>query len=428
MHPAARAPVARLCIRFAIAMALALAAAAAAAPPGTPVASGPIRLHEVRAVAAGMDPVRLARVDSIIEAGIADGAAPGVALAVGRHGQLVRLRGYGRIDWMSDAAPVTDSTLYDLASLTKVLATTVAAMRHVDDGELSLDAPVWRYLPYWPRKGRAGRIRIRHLLTHTSGLPAGYDLWAIDGDRRDRLRRIARMGVRFEPGTRTLYSDLGMIVLGAVIERIRGERMDSYLQRRVWRPLGLRETAFNPLHPTNGSPFDLDRIAYTEVDHTVRHTHVHGVVHDLNAWAMDGVAGHAGLFSSARDLAVIAQDLLDGARGRESRIARPQTIRRFVEPRGNGRALGWDVPSGARSPAGRFLSADAFGHTGYTGTSIWIDPERDLFVVLLTNRVDPTAANERHKALRRDVHDAVALAIADETVVARRDARGEVGR
>ncbi|HET9986238.1 MAG TPA: serine hydrolase domain-containing protein [Longimicrobiales bacterium] len=352
-----------------------------------------------------MDSVMLAALDSIVPAAIADGATPGAAVAIGRHGKLVWLKGYGRTDWAPTAPEVTDSTLYDLASLTKPLATTLAAMRLVQAGDLDLDAKVSRYLRYWPRRGAASRIRIRHLLSHTSGLPPDRDLWAIGDDRTSRLRRLSHTHLIARPGRESEYSDVGMIVLGAVIERVTGRRLDAYLQSRVYGPLRLRETTFTPLSPVGHSPFDLDRIAPTEFSRVLGRP-IQGRVHDSNADALGGVAGNAGLFSSVRDVAVLCRELLRGVQGESNKLARAATVRRFASARIAGRALGFDLPD----PDGPF-SRRAFGHTGYTGTSFWIDPARDLFVVLLTNRVDPSSDNHKHIALRTAVHDVVIRAV-----------------
>jgi CubicO group peptidase (beta-lactamase class C family) len=430
-----------------------------------PVLAGGTR-GETRPELVGFASERLARLDSTIEEAIRNGAAPGAALAIGRRGELVRLRGYGRLTYASNAPVVTDSTLFDLASLTKVVGTTTAIMKLVDQGRLDLDLPIVQYLRSWPSQGPNSGITLRHLLTHTSGLPAGADLWTTSG-REAKISRIARMRPVSEPGVRTVYSDLGMIVSAAVVESVTGERIDDYLQREVFEPLLLRETIYNPsdrmlMNPgtlapiivsavarsmffsplsiladwseAEGAPaplferthvdgrlFDLTQIAPTEFSQS-RGAPLQGVVHDRNAASFDGVAGHAGLFSSARDLAVFAQVMLNAAaHDMDSKIARAATIDLFVSRSpGTLRALGWDLAAG-RSSAGSYFPATSFGHTGFTGTSIWIDPEHDIFVVLLTNRVFPTASNQKHIALRRAVHDAVELAVADEVVEARGD-------
>jgi CubicO group peptidase (beta-lactamase class C family) len=391
---------ARSLIRFAAGLALVIASATAAHAGGAGRSAllGP----------EGGD--RFARVDSIIAAAIRNGATPGAALAIGRRDGEVHVRTFGRIDWAEGAPGVTDSTLYDLASLTKVVGTTAAAMLLVQQKRLSLDAPVYRYLPAWPKKGTKAKVTIRHLLLHTSGLPAGEDLWWVPGDRWERIKWIASRPLVRRPGQRTVYSDLGMIILGAVVERITGERMDEFLDTRLYQPLGMRDTRFNPLDPRHGSLFDVARIAPTEIDNSVRKTHVHGEVHDLNAAALGGVAGHAGLFSSVRDVAKFAQLMLTGATGKDTPVLRGSIIQRFLATRTTKRALGWELTKGTST--GHYLSGSSFGHTGFTGTSIWVDPKRGYYIVLLTNRVDPTSANTKHLALRRAVAEAVSEAMA----------------
>lgn len=371
---------------------------------------------------AGLNPTVMARLDSAIEAAIAAGATPGAALAVVRHGQVVRLRGYGRTDWDPTSPPVTDSTLYDLASLTKVVGTTTAAMILVRQGRLALDRPIWHYLSWWPRTGRQGRITVRQLLRHTSGLPAGMEIWKGRGSRTARLHRLAHARVRYPPGTTRVYSDVGMILLGAVIEQVAGARLDEFLAREVFGPLAMTDTRFNPLHPRAGSPIHLARIAPTELD--PRRGLVHGTVHDLNAAVLGGVAGHAGLFSSVRDLARFGEAVLDGIEGRPSLLAERISFTTMLKrgPR-TGMPLGWDIPEGPHSAAGSYFPISSIGHTGFTGTSIWIDPEHDLFVVLLTNRIDPSAANQKHQELRQEVHDLVQLSIEDQIVGKRVDAQ-----
>ena len=430
-----------------------------------PAAAENARGGETRAELLGFSSARLARLDSTIEAALRAGAAPGAALAIGRRGSLVRLRGYGRLTYAADAPAVTDSTLFDLASLTKVVGTTTAIMKLVDAGRLDLDVPIGHYLLSWPAEGHAAEITLRHLLTHTSGLPAGANLWTTAG-REAKISRIAAMRLAAPPGTQTIYSDLGMIVTGAVVESVTGERLDDYLEREVFAPLRMNDTFFNasermirderslaPLivrsisrslffapfslladwaeEENAATPmfaratkrafpklFSMSQVAPTEFSRS-RGEALRGDVHDQNAAALDGVAGHAGLFSSARDLAVFAQVMLDASAHKiDSPIVKASTVEFFVSRRMNGRGLGWEMPNG-RSSAGDYFPENAFGHTGFTGTSIWIDPERDLFVVLLTNRVFPTASNKKHIALRRAVHDAVELAVADEVVTTR---------
>lgn len=411
--------------------------------PGVPAPAVPQQssvLTMARPEEVGMDSAALAQVDELVRRAIIGSATPGAALAVGRHGRLVRLAGYGSLDWAPGSAPVTDSTLYDLASLTKVIGTTTAVMILADEGRIDLDVPVARYLPEWHGGGAKARVTVRHLLLHTSGLPAYAPLWRELRGRDAYLRRIGAMALDHPPGTRTVYSDLGIILLGVIIERQSGTTLDQFLADRVFGPLGMRDTGFRPVgegelalggagQGVGGSgngpatPHPHARIAPTEVDTVFRMRHVHGEVHDENAYALGGVAGHAGLFSSARDLAAFAQMMLDrGSYGGYSLI-RPETVDAFTrrQSRASSRALGWDTPSGNRSAAGDYFSSRSFGHTGFTGTSIWIDPERSLFVVLLTNRVNPTRANNQHIALRRDVHDAVQRSIIDMPVERRSD-------
>ncbi|MDQ3388048.1 MAG: beta-lactamase family protein [Gemmatimonadota bacterium] len=358
----------------------------------------------------GMDPSLPGRLDSIARTAIAGGAAPGIALAVGRYGRLIHSQGYGRIDWKSSAPAVTDSTLFDLASLTKVVATTTAAMILEEEGRLGLDRPVAEYLPELDDSAKAG-ITVRMLLTHTGGLEAFAPLFREFRGREEYLRQINLRPLKRAPGTATEYSDWDLILLQLVVERITGKALDIFTQERIFGPLGMHDTGFGP------EPHLRPRIAATEVD-ADRGGLIHGEVHDPNAWALGGVAGHAGLFSTARDLAAFAQMLLNGGEYWGVRLLKPETIARWTSIQGPGasRAFGWDTPSG-RSSAGRHFGPRSFGHTGYTGTSLWVDPERGLFLVLLTNRVNPTASNQKQIPLRRAVADAVQEAILDAPLI-----------
>jgi beta-glucosidase-like glycosyl hydrolase/CubicO group peptidase (beta-lactamase class C family) len=374
--------------------------------------------------AVGMSSAELVRVDSIILAAVGDSAASGVALAVGRRGRLVALRGYGELAWGS-GRPATPTSLFDLASLTKVVGTTTAAMLLVQEGRLDLDERVVAYLPWWSgRDPRKADVTVRQLLLHRSGLPA-FRQWFFQIQGVDAYKQaVADEPLEAVPGTTTAYSDIGAMTVAWVIEAVAGEPLDNFLETRVFQPLGMRETTFLP-----GNAL-LPRIAATELDTLWRRELVWGRVHDENADAAGGVAGHAGLFGSALDLSVFARMMLNngvapaclppGDGGEPCPVLRAEPVP-LLDPgvlaefttRYDGtssRALGWDTPSGASS-AGDHLSGRAFGHTGFTGTSIWIDPELDLWVVLLTNRVHPSRANQKHVALRRAVHDAVALAI-----------------
>ena len=387
-------------------------------PPDGGEASTGAPLGEVPGAEVGMSDEALDRIDALVEAAIREGATPGAALVVGRGSRVVRLRGYGRLGW-DEGEPSVDprTTLYDLASLTKVVGTTSAVMLLVDRGALELDAPVVRYLPDWGRGDpRKGEVTIRHLLLHRSGL-APFRRWYTELRGKEAfVQAIQEEALEVPAGTRTAYSDIGFMTLGLVVEAVSGRSLDRFLQEELWAPLGMTDTGFLP------DPAQRPRIAPTEED-PVRGGIVRGLVHDENAWAMGGVAGHAGLFSTAADLARFVSALREAAAG----TAGPEgvlpsgVVDRWTRraDQGSTRALGWDTPSLNGSSAGDYFSTFSFGHTGFTGTSIWVDRERDLWVVLLTNRVHPTRENALHVPLRRAVHDAAARAVTDMPVTRR---------
>ena len=388
-------------------------------------AAGQISPLEGDPAAAGMSEAVLQALDRRILQAIADSASPGAALAVVRHGQLVRLRGYGRLDWGPGSAPVSPSSIYDMASVTKVMGTTTAAMILVDEGSLELDAPVVRYLPWWSG-GHADKetVTVRQLLLHRGGLPP-FRRFFLEMEGVEAFQQaIAQLALDYAPGDSTVYSDIGMMTVAWAIEEITGEPLDVFLRERVWQPLGMQDTGFRPDSALHA------RIAPTEIDADYRGVHVRGVVHDENAFAVGGVAGHAGLFSSARDVAVFGAMMLAGGRagpcdgtpatpcsaprGAQVRVVGSSTVDGFTRRHdaSASRATGWDTPSG-NSSAGRFFTGHAFGHTGFTGPSVWIDPELDLAVMLLMNRVNPTRENTRHIPVRREVHDLAAQAVTD---------------
>lgn len=360
----------------------------------------------------GIDPALPARLDSIINAALADGASPGISVAVGRNGHIAFMKGYGHIDWNQPGSPAVDTnTLFDLASLTKVIATTTVAMILEQSGQLDIDRTVSSYLPEFNSAEKAG-ITVRQLLTHSGGLEAFAPLYNTARGREQYLAQINARALEYQPGTRMIYSDWDMIVLQLVMERITGKTLDVLAAEKIFAPLGMADTQFHP-------PFTLrPRIVPTQVD-SMRGGLLWGSVHDENAYAMGGVAGHAGLFSTARDLALFSVMILNGGEGINGvRILRPPTIARWTARQGkeSTRTLGWDSPDGGSS-AGQFFSPWSFGHTGFTGTSIWIDPEKDLFVVLLTSRVNPSGNNNKHIPLRRNIADAVQQAVLGARIV-----------
>ena len=357
----------------------------------------------------GMDSTLPARLDSLVRAGIAEGAAPGVTIAVGRYGRLIHLRGYGTLGYGSGSLPADPRTLYDLASVTKVVATTTAAMILEEAGKLDITRMVHSYLPELDAPDKAS-ITVAMLLTHSGGFESYAPLYRQARGLAEYVAQINRRPLETAPGTRTLYSDWDMVLLQAVVERIAGMPLDAFVDGHLLRQLGMTDTRFRP----DTSDANLRRrIAPTAVDDS-RGGLLQGTVHDGNAWALGGVAGHAGLFSSARDLAIFAQMLLNGGTYDGIRVLGPATVARWTARKGVGgsRALGWDTPA-PNSSAGRYFSPRSFGHTGFTGTSLWIDPERGLFVVLLMNRVNSRGESTRHLQLRRDVSDAVESAVLD---------------
>lgn len=344
----------------------------------------------------------------VVDSGVTAGAAPGAVVAISARG-VRYVHGTGRLG-EDDATRPGPATVYDLASLTKVVGLTTAAMFAVDEGRLALDAPVSRYLPEYAGGGRE-LVTIRHLLTHSSGLPAHRRLWELSPDRDAALAVVLATAPDTAPGARTVYSDIGAILLTQLLEQVFSARIDAVLADRLFEPLGMASTRFVP--PPEWQP----RVAPTERD-PWRGRVLRAEVHDENAAWLGGVSGHAGLFADADDLLTFGEWLLDQRAGRPCpspcpRVA-PATVAEFTRRQeavaGSSRALGWDAPSPGSS-AGSLLSPQAFGHTGFTGTSIWIDPGRELVVVLLSNRVHPTRDNPRLGPLRAAVANQAAALV-----------------
>ena len=367
-----------------------------------PPTGGRERMPHVAPESVGMSASRLAAIDEVVRRGISAGGFPGAAVVVGRHGGIVWEHGYGTLDWRSGVAVDAERTMYDVASLTKVAATTAAAMVLVDRGKLRLDERVQRYLPAFTGEAK-DQVTIRELLTHRSGLPAGRDISRRDGPEAARKAVLSTSLVR-PPGSGTEYSDLGLDVLGFAIERITGEPLDRFVRRTVYAPLGMRSTMFRP------APSLRSRIAPTT-------DLVGGEVHDGTARALGGVAGHAGLFSTASDLALYAQLMLDGGLAGTTRLFADSIGREFTQAGPGWRGLGWLTCPGDGS-CGQYLSSHAFGHTGFTGTSMWIDRDRDMFVIVLTNWIHGRASGGVAPVgilhdVRSDVVDLAALAVTD---------------
>jgi CubicO group peptidase (beta-lactamase class C family) len=341
----------------------------------------------------------------ILEKAIAARAFPACSLAVTFRGELVAHKAFGRFTYDPASPEVTTASIFDLASLTKVVATTAMAMILYERGLLDLEAPVTAIVPEFAGDDvRRREIPLRMLLAHNSGLPAYEKLFLRAKTREDLLQAAFSTPLAAAPGSRAEYSDIGFIILGVVLERLADEPLDAFCQREIFGPLGMTHTTFNP------TPALKDSIPPTADDRTFRHRIIQGEVQDENASVLGGVAGHAGLFSTAEDLAVFAHAMLSGGHP----ILRSSTVelfsRRESAPAGTSRALGWDTPS-APSQSGKYFSSRSFGHLGFTGTSLWIDPDRQLSIALLTNRTWPDCQNQAIKQVRPAFHDAVIEAL-----------------
>jgi beta-N-acetylhexosaminidase len=356
----------------------------------------------------------------VIEKAIGDKAFPGATLAVGYRGKL-SVHAFGKQKYDAKSPAINVDTMYDIASLTKVVVTTTLVEKLVEGdfpSPLNLDAPIERYLPEWlkgPQPEWRHKVTVRHLMTHTSGLPPFKEYWRTSTSKQETLSRIFAEPLEYEPGTKVVYSDLGIILMAEIIQRLTGKPLDVLANDNIFGPLGMKHSMYNP--PKAIWP----EIAPTEFDSQLRHRMLQGEVHDENAFAIGGVSGHAGVFSTAGDLAAFCQMLLNGGVYAHQRILKRTTIAEFTAPQAlaqNTRTLGWVVPTEGGS-SGHYFSSHSYGHTGFTGTTIWIDPDRQLFVVLLTNRVHPTRENHKIAEVRPAVHDAVMKALGLEAAPAK---------
>lgn len=332
-------------------------------------------------------------------------AFPGASIAITHTGKVVALKAFGQFTYDATSPRVTPENVFDLASVSKVVATTSMAIVLYERGLLDLDAPAVGIVPEFASEDmRRNEITLRMLLAHSSGLPAHEKLYLFVRTREELIQAALRVPLKSDPGTRSEYSDIGFIVLGLALERIVEEPLDRFCQREIFGPLGMLHTTFNPPASWKAG------IPPTADDVTFRKRVIQGEVYDENASMMGGVAPHAGLFGTAGDVATFADIMLRGG----APIVRDETIdlftRRQPSPPRTSRALGWDTPS-APSQSGKYFSAASFGHLGYTGTSLWIDPERQVSVTLLTNRTWPDSSNKAIKEVRPRFHDAVMEAL-----------------
>lgn len=343
------------------------------------------------------------RAAEVVLQGHADRAYPAAVVEVGNAQGVLWRQAFGHVEYEPDARPTRHDTVFDLASLTKVMATTTLAMRMVEDGRMALTDPIKRWIPEWRSKDR-DEVTLGALLTHSSGLTAWLPFYRDHIGRQDFQHAICSLPLEYPPDTRSVYSDLGFILLGFILEDAGGERFESQSMKMLGT-ITSSTLLFKP--PASLRP----RIAPTERD-PWRGRLLAGEVHDENCWALGGAAGHAGLFGSAEAVGDFARAMLGALNGSATEIASRETVQAFVRKSAipGSRALGWDtmLPT---SSCGTKMSSTAFGHTGFTGTSLWIDPEREIYVVFLTNRVNPTRENNRVQKVRPALHEAVIEAL-----------------
>ncbi len=368
----------------------------------------------------GLKAEQMNRIDAAVAASIQAGDTPGAVVLVARHGKIGYLKAFGNRALQPQRETMTTDTIFDMASLTKVVATTPSVMVLIQNGLVRAGDRVRRYLPSF-RGGGKDEITVKELLTHFSGLPPDFDLSKPWEGHNAAFEELYRLATQSQPGKNFVYSDLNFITLAEIVRVVSGKPIEVFAQKEIFEPLGMTETTFNP--PKSWVP----RIAPTESrDSSLRYLKgsapfstqpLRGDVHDPTAWRMGGVAGHAGLFSSARDLAIYCQMLLDQGSFRGKSILAPAAVQAMTSnqsPAGSTslRGFGWDIDTGYSAPRGD-LFAGGYGHTGFTGTSIWIHPPTGTFIIILTNRVHPDGKGDVTH-LRAVIANIVAASITDQ--------------
>jgi uncharacterized protein YbbC (DUF1343 family)/CubicO group peptidase (beta-lactamase class C family) len=380
----------------------------------------------------GISAEHLSRMDAVINASIEKKELPGAVVLVGRHGKIVWRKAYGARAVEPQREAMTLDTIFDLASLTKVVATTTSIMILIEQGKVRLSDPVTQFIPEMKGEGRDA-ITIEQLLTHMTGFAPDFDLRDRWAGYDEAMKRLYREPLRTPPGTRFVYSDINYVALGEIVHRVSGSMLDEFARKNIFVPLGMRDTGFNPsaklrprIAPTEKRRGQMNYLGDTGADAgTDGDQWLRGQVHDPTSFRMNGVAGHAGLFSTADDLAIFCQMLLSGGVYNGARILSPMTIATMTRPHaiaenGAARGLGWDIATTFSSNKGDLFPLGSFGHTGFTGTSIWIDPASDSFVIFLSNRVHPDGKGDVGP-LRGRVASIVASSIIDTTAAKARE-------
>jgi uncharacterized protein YbbC (DUF1343 family)/CubicO group peptidase (beta-lactamase class C family) len=373
-------------------------------------------LPEGKPEALGFDASRLARVEDAVARAVGEKKVPGAVVLVGRRGKVVLARAFGKRSVEPMDELMTRDTVFDLASLTKPVATATSVMILLERGKIRLSDRIVTHLPELKGNGKDS-ITIEQLLRHRAGLIPDNPIADYDDGPESAWRKIAELSPQETPGDRFIYSDVGYLILGRLVEKVSGQSLDEFARGAIFDPLGMVETGFRPAGGLPDEPTPVSRIAPTEREGMRM---LRGVVHDPRSRALGGVAGHAGLFSTADDLATYAQMILDGGKGADGkRVLSPLTVRAMAEtgstPEGQRRGLGWDVETSYSTARGSLFGPTSFGHTGFTGTSLWIDPETETFVILLTSRLHPDGKGASPIALRAEVATLVASSIVDAT-------------